>query len=461
MIKVSVIMPSLNVAGYIREAMDSVLAQTLCDIEVICVDAGSTDGTWEILEAYASHDSRIRLIKSDIKSYGYQMNLGIAAAVGEYIGIVETDDYIEADMYEGLYDAACKFDADIVKSDFEMFTKAESDERLTAIYSLKQHSRIEYDKVFSCDEYVSGRAKLEIYIWNAIYRRQFLLDNKVFFNESPGASFQDFSFRYQTCFFARRIVAVNRAYYHYRRDNAGASTYNPMTVEYNLRETKYTLDLLAGKADEATMTAFAREVVQFASWPYLEMMKWSDASEGTRDAFEQYRKIITKFMDEGYLNQDELDEGLWRDANLIIEGSDVYMGYAKVLARINAEKELRYIKRLSEAKDVVIFGTGYVGNAAYVFLRNNGLRNIRVFCDNSAERQGVRMYSVEAISPMNAVALYHDASFIVAVRSKQDEIMKQLMSLGVAEDNVTHYILPTDPAFCTNCMIKNRLRSET
>ena len=83
--KVSIIMPSLNVAPYITECMESVIHQTLQDLEILCVDAGSTDGTWEILEEYSKRDGRIRLIRSPQKSYGYQMNLGIREAVGRKI----------------------------------------------------------------------------------------------------------------------------------------------------------------------------------------------------------------------------------------------------------------------------------------------------------------------------------------------------------------------------------------
>lgn len=93
--KISIIMPSFNVAPYIRECMDSVLAQTLSDIEVIVVDADSTDGTREILDEYAQKDSRIVILKDDKKSTGYANNKALDYATGEYIGIVETDDYID------------------------------------------------------------------------------------------------------------------------------------------------------------------------------------------------------------------------------------------------------------------------------------------------------------------------------------------------------------------------------
>ena len=89
--KVSVILPSLNVADYMEECLESVINQSLRELEIICVDAGSTDGTKEILDDYAGKDSRITVLQSDIKSYGKQVNIGLDYASGEYIGILETD----------------------------------------------------------------------------------------------------------------------------------------------------------------------------------------------------------------------------------------------------------------------------------------------------------------------------------------------------------------------------------
>ena len=130
MIKVSVLMPSLNVVRYIRECMESVISQTMEEMEILCIDAGSTDGTLEILEEYVRKDRRVRLIKADKKSYGYQMNLGLKEALGEYIGVVETDDFILPNMYEKLYTFAKKNNADYVKSDFDIFTTLEDGQRI-------------------------------------------------------------------------------------------------------------------------------------------------------------------------------------------------------------------------------------------------------------------------------------------------------------------------------------------
>ena len=94
-LQITVIIPSLNRVDSIRECLSSVMVQTLEQMEILCIDAGSTDGTLEILEECALQDKRIEVVQTERKSYGYQVNLGIRLAKGMYIGIVETDDYID------------------------------------------------------------------------------------------------------------------------------------------------------------------------------------------------------------------------------------------------------------------------------------------------------------------------------------------------------------------------------
>ena len=94
--KVSVIIPVYNVEKYLRQCLDSVINQTLKDIEIICVDDGSTDNCPNILDEYAAKDARIKIIHKKNEGYGKAMNVGISHASGEYIGIVEPDDYIDS-----------------------------------------------------------------------------------------------------------------------------------------------------------------------------------------------------------------------------------------------------------------------------------------------------------------------------------------------------------------------------
>ena len=116
--KVSIVMPTYKVEKYFRQCLESVINQTLTDIEIIPVDDGSPDNCGKIMDEYAAKDSRIKPIHQENGGYGKAVNAGIEAATGEYIGIVETDDWIEPDMYEKLYNQAVKLDADVCKCGF-------------------------------------------------------------------------------------------------------------------------------------------------------------------------------------------------------------------------------------------------------------------------------------------------------------------------------------------------------
>lgn len=119
--KVSIIVPIYNSETYLEECLDSIINQTLKEIEIICVNDGSTDNSLDILNRYASNDDRITIINKQNTGYGNSMNVGIDHAKGEYIGIVESDDYIKPHMYETLYNKAIEHDLDLIRADFEQF----------------------------------------------------------------------------------------------------------------------------------------------------------------------------------------------------------------------------------------------------------------------------------------------------------------------------------------------------
>lgn len=119
---VSIVVPVCNVQKYLRQCLDSLTDQTLQDIQIICIDDGSTDDSLSILQEYASRDPRVEIISKPNAGYGHTMNMGFAAAKGEYVGIVESDDFAEVDMFEKMYNLAKSNDADVVKSNFFQYT---------------------------------------------------------------------------------------------------------------------------------------------------------------------------------------------------------------------------------------------------------------------------------------------------------------------------------------------------
>ena len=118
MAKVSVVVPIYNVEQYLRQCLDSVVNQTLKDIEIICVNDGSKDSSLDIIMEYVNKDTRVKVIDKPNSGYGHSMNCGFDMVTGEYIGIVESDDYAELDMFEKLYNCAKENDLDVCKSGF-------------------------------------------------------------------------------------------------------------------------------------------------------------------------------------------------------------------------------------------------------------------------------------------------------------------------------------------------------
>ena len=222
--KVSIILPSLNVVDYIDECLNSVCKQTLEDIEIICVDAGSTDGTLEKIQEFFQKDKRIKLIHADKKSYGYQMNLGLDNAKGQYIGIVETDDYVPENMYKDLYNIAEANSVDFVKADFYRFNHNELNEEILYLNKLTDDTTY-YNRVINPRKEKSV-FKFIMNTWSGIYSREFLVKNNIRHNETPGASYQDTDFWFQTFSLAEKVYFVDKPYYKNRRDNPNSSVYN-------------------------------------------------------------------------------------------------------------------------------------------------------------------------------------------------------------------------------------------
>ncbi|EAC1286489.1 glycosyltransferase family 2 protein [Campylobacter coli] len=219
--KVSVVVPSLNSIKYIHECIDSILNQTLKDIEIICVDAGSTDGTLEVLREYEKNDERLKVIVSDKKSYGYQMNLGIKEAKGEYLGIVESDDYIKENMYQSLYKIAKERKIEVLRADILEFETIGSEKRIH--YASFDNKPYMYGHIVNSKDDINVMLTIRNLNPPGIYLLQFIRDNNCYFNETLGASFQDTGFSFQIQALANRVFLLNEAYYFYRQDNPEAS----------------------------------------------------------------------------------------------------------------------------------------------------------------------------------------------------------------------------------------------
>ncbi len=242
MVKVSIIMPMYNQEKYIVECLSSVVRQTLKEIEIIVVNDGSTDRSLELVRNFADKDGRIVIIDKPNSGYGHSMNVGIARATGEYIGIVETDDYVEEDMFKDLYEAAKSYgDVDIVKSDFCRFS---GEHGYVVRKAVKLSEKKGYYNRVICPLQEREVFRFPMNTWTGIYRRDFLQKYGIKHNETPGASYQDNGFWFQTFCFARSLVLLDRAYYMNRRDNPNSSVYHPGKVYCVCDEYSYIAQIL-------------------------------------------------------------------------------------------------------------------------------------------------------------------------------------------------------------------------
>ena len=236
-VKVSVILPIYNVEMYLDECLESVKRQTLKEIEIICVNDGSTDGSLSIIKKYAQDDPRFIIIDKENGGYGKAMNVGLDRASGEYIGIVEPDDFVPLNMYEDLYRIACENDLDMVKADFYRFTRDSENGDMSLVYNHLDRTDSWYGRVFDPSSEPDA-IRFIMNTWSGIYRREFLNRYQIRHNETPGASFQDNGFFFQTFVRAKRAMILKRPYYMNRRDNPNSSVNNRekvycMNIEYD------------------------------------------------------------------------------------------------------------------------------------------------------------------------------------------------------------------------------------
>ncbi len=219
--KVSIIMPVYNVENYLRPCIESALAQTLQEIEVIIVDDGSTDSSPDIIDYYARQDSRVVAIHKANEGYGKACNTGFDTAKGEYLAILESDDYVEHDMYELLYNKARQFDADVVKCPYtDVFLKDEKRPYPHNDYLTRNMPRNRPYSIAECPCQLATHQS----IWAGVYRTEYMRANNIRFEEVAGAGHVDIKFCVESLIQSKRIVWLDTPLYNYRVEREGSST---------------------------------------------------------------------------------------------------------------------------------------------------------------------------------------------------------------------------------------------
>lgn len=435
-ILVSIIIPSLNVRPYIHECMESVVHQTLREIEVICVDAGSTDGTLEVLHQYAISDERIKIINSDKKSYGYQMNLGIKEAKGEYIGIVEPDDFIDVTMYQQMYEKVKNNCVDFIKGGYFEYSEIGKDLSIKCLKNIPQN--ISEMKINLRENRNLGMLDLN-HIWAALYRRDFLRKKDVRFNETKGASYQDTSFSILVGLLADSCWLSYDCFYYYRTDNENSSVKSDDKYNCVIDEYKYIEDELIRHniyTPDNRHLVLQQKLITYR-WNYLRLSSF---------VREKFFLNIQKEM--STYNEDEVLYGqLNGEQKQILElltVPDKIFEYQ--------EKQVNFRKQVEQLLESVITGCKYVivgcGQYGERFLLIQKILKknyVEAICDNSLNLQGRKKDQYVILSVEEAVNKHKNDRFIIANKNHADAIFEQLLGLGINQENIWIFnkMLPT------------------
>ncbi len=309
-VQLSVLVPIYNVEKYLAQCLSSLIDQSLDDIEIICINDGSTDGSLAILQRFAKKDSRISIIDKENTGYGDSMNKALKRAHGDYIGILEPDDWIDEHGFATMYQTAVKHHADVVKTNFyrtRTNPKTGAIEN-TPVAEITEKAVITPAKDRHVFQFMPA-------IWSAIYRRDFLLDNRINFLPTPGASYQDLSFSFKVWTLAEKAVLLPDAFVHYRVDNENSSINNPGKVncvvdEYAEIETFLCERGLFPKFGETMNAAKFRNY----HWNFQRLDR-----KLAKEFYETWRGELLSANDEGLLQKDQFSHKDWLALQTIIK----------------------------------------------------------------------------------------------------------------------------------------------
>jgi cellulose synthase/poly-beta-1,6-N-acetylglucosamine synthase-like glycosyltransferase len=214
--KVSVIIPVYNTEKYLCQCIDSVVNQTLKDIEIICINDGSTDSSLQILNEYSNKDKRIIVINQNNSGLGAARNSGLKVAKGHYIGFVDSDDWIDLNYYETLYNGAIKNNADLVRTSYfhEYKNYQEKEKVLSGLFERKKLKK--ESPCLNVNEHT-------VVVWNAIYRRKYLFENNIEEFDTSYRHHEDVYWTARATYFSKKTI-MEDSVYHYRSNKTGLGT---------------------------------------------------------------------------------------------------------------------------------------------------------------------------------------------------------------------------------------------
>lgn len=398
MVKVSVIVPVYNAEIYLKTCLESLLHQTLENIEVICINDCSIDDSRIILREYEKEDERIKIVdnKENIGASASR-NIGLEVAVGEYIQFVDADDYLEENALEELYLAAQKDNADMCYLGMQLHTEGNPD-GLAAQKGIQK----EYAGVFGGKELLQQftiNDEFFLYLWSVFYRREFLEEHGLKYKKIVIGEGGDFILR-ALCL-AKRVIVNKGKFYHYRVHGAS------ITHSENAKR-----KLLTG------------QIVQYTD--VLQYFARNEDAIGIADFLKnQYRKMVGGIQGVSEIDREEIESGLNTEFSkyvfqLLQQKSNVY--------GIAFDEET--LDRIHKKKFVIIYGAGYASKEIIELLQQHSIEIVGFAVTKRKNEQkcvyGHHLYEIQEL------ASYHEEAIVLVAANRiyNQEIEKTLLQYG-------------------------------
>lgn len=373
MIKVSVIIPVYNVEEYLKECLDSIINQTLKEIEIICIDDCSTDNSYNILEEYAKKDDRIILLKNkENMGVGYTRNVGEKLANGEYLHFMDPDDCVSLNFYECMYNTGKKYDSDIINTANIVDCNLTLDNKV-----LDRNNFLILDKDYALDvsiknmyDYYNHNKMTYATLWCKLFKKDFLIKNNLFSTENKICASYDSDLILKTFLYYPKYSFNNNSIYYYRIRN-GSIVHRLKNDIERIKNiiTNYSNTIELFKKNRENML---NELYIFIFGSIIENFGKSSI-EFINDNYLVLKKFVDKiYIDKKYLNNDIYFETTKYNEYILIKSSKDYSEYLlnkRIFDRIeNLENKISNIEKntnwfrlfgINNSKDcliIIVFG---------------------------------------------------------------------------------------------------------
>lgn len=401
--KISVIIPVYNVEAYLRDCLNSVIHQTLKEIEIICVNDGSTDGSLSILEEYAQQDPRIQIITQENKGLSGARNTGATYATGDYLYFLDSDDWIAQDTLKKIYEKGISQDLDVVYFLGKTFHDGQvtghnlpSYEK-TSAYFQQNTNPLKGSDLF---ELLQSFTEYNPVVWLQGIKRAYYLKEQLSFYQ--GIYHEDNLFTFQNLFSAEKVGVLPEYLYFYR-----------------VRENSITTIAKEQKHLEGILVCYL-EILLFLQKKKLSSLVISQNLYKMR---KNYGKLYEKIT---WNNGQKVVEALWNTERTLFGGA---------LVTLWSEADLEQLRE----SPFLFFGAGISGKEFLTYFMEEHLPLPSGICDNNPKIQGQTLMGIPILSLEQAIEAYPSAKIIVTNDRYFVEITEQIKET-IGEEQIIYFL---------------------